>query len=99
MSSPSKDAPSSNTSQENQIDIALLMSKQEKEQDAKCKELEQWRSMGVYEEVPDEGQECISLRWVIKDKLDSEGNTFCKARLCVRGFEEEQNFRTDSPTC
>ena len=22
-----------------------------------------------------------------------------KAKLCARGFEEEQNFRTDSPTC
>ena len=24
---------------------------------------------------------------------------FIKARLCARGFEEEQHFRTDSPTC
>ena len=22
-----------------------------------------------------------------------------KARLCARGFEEEQDFRTDAPTC
>ena len=55
--------------------------------------------MGVYKEIPDDGQDCTSLRWVVKDKVDNMGNTFCKARLCVRGFEEEQNFRTDSPTC
>ena len=55
--------------------------------------------MGVYKEVADIGQECISLRWVLKDKIDDEGKTICKARLCARGFEEEQDFRTDSPTC
>ena len=55
--------------------------------------------MGVYEEVNDDGQERISLRWVLKDKVDTDGNTSCKARLCVRGFEEEQDFCTDSPTC
>ena len=55
--------------------------------------------MGVYREVEDQGQHCISLRWVVKDKLDGDGIKICKARLCVRGFEEEQDFRTDSPTC
>ena len=53
----------------------------------------------MYEEVDNTGQDHISLRWVLKDKIDGEGKTICKARLCVRGFEEEQNFRTDSPTC
>ena len=54
--------------------------------------------MKVYTEIDDDGQECISLRWVIKPKIinDKPG---VKARLCARGFEEEQNFRTDSPTC
>ena len=45
------------------------------------------------EEVPDEGQNCISLKWLIKKNLvDSE--KFIKARLCARGFEEDQNIRT-----
>ena len=38
---------------------------------------------------------------MISEKPSSNGSqqvTF-KARLCARGFEEEQNFRTDSPTC
>ena len=54
---------------------------------------------GRLKEVDDQGQDCISLRWVIKDKLDNNDKVFCKARLCVRGFEEDLNFRTDSPTC
>ena len=80
-------------------DPVLYTTNKAKEMNAKITELQQWKDMGVYEEVNDEGQDCISLRWVLKDKVDDEGNTFCKARLCVRGFEEEQDFRTDSPTC
>ena len=87
------------TVQEHQTDTLLLASKQSKELEAKITELNQWKTMGVYKEVEDQGQDCISLRWVIKDKLDNNGVVFCKARLCVRGFEEDQNFRTDSPTC
>ena len=86
-------------SQENISDPVLIVSNKSKELTAKISELEQWKSMGVYHEIEDQGQDCISLRWVVKDKLDNEGVTFCKARLCVRGFEEEQDFRTDSPTC
>ena len=96
---PDSECEPSETDQENQVELALLVSRQTKELEAKHIELDQWRSMGVYKEIPDDGQDCISLRWVVKDKVDNMGNTFCKARLCVRGFEEEQNFRTDSPTC
>ena len=87
------------TTQETLTDNALLSTNKEKELEAKHIELAQWKSMEVYEEVEDIGQDCLSLRWVLKDKLDESGVKFCKARLCVRGFEEEQNFRTDSPTC
>jgi len=87
------------TNQEYLIDSLLITSKQSRELNAKVAELAQWKTMEVYKEVEDTGQDCISLRWVLKDKVDNEGNTFCKARLCVRGFEEEQDFRTDSPTC
>ena len=61
-------------------------------------ELDEWKKREVYTEVDDEGQKAVSLRWGIKDKTVN-GHTFPKARLCARGFEEEQNFRTDSPTC
>ena len=97
-----KDATSNDThetEQENLSNTALLITKQTTEINAKMVELEQWKTMGVYNEIEDRGQNCISLRWVLKDKIDNKGNTFCKARLCVRGFEEEQDFRTDSPTC
>ena len=38
------------------------------------------------------------LRWVVKPKI-IDNKPGLKARLCARGFEEEQNYRTDSPTC
>ena len=85
--------------QESLVCDTLLAINKSKEVHAKQIELEQWKSMDVYHEIEDNGQECISLRWVLKDKLDNSGVQFCKARLCVRGFEEEQHYRTDSPTC
>ena len=68
--------------------------------EAKKKELTTLIDHDVYEEVDDVGQDSISSRWVITEKVDEESQRVTvKARLCARGFEEEQNFRTDSPTC
>ena len=67
--------------------------------EAKMTELATWKSEGVYDEVCDEGQPCISVRWVISEKEGASKETITKARLCARGFEEMQDFRTDSPTC
>ena len=55
-------------------------------------ELSLWKKFNIYDEVPDENHTTLSTRWVItnKDKL--------KARLVVRGFEEEINNPSDSPT-
>ena len=55
-------------------------------------ELSLWKKFNVYDEVLDENQKTLSTRWVItnKDKL--------KARLVVRGFEEEMDNPSDSPT-
>ena len=55
-------------------------------------ELSLWKKFNVYDEVPDENHTTLSTRWVItnNDKL--------KARLAVRGFEEEINNPSDSPT-
>ena len=67
---------------------------------AKGKELSTWIEQGVYEEVEDVGQDYVSTRWVITEKTSEESQqVVLKARLCARVFEEEQNFRTDSPTC
>ena len=76
------------------MDFAFLTAKLDREENAKVVELAQWKSMGVYEEVDNTGQDHISLRWVLKDKIDGEGKTVCKARLCVR---ERVRGRTKFP--
>lgn len=65
--------------------------------EAKEKEIENWKSFNVFNEVPDRGQKTISTRWVITKKIN-EGEEIVKARLVVRGFEEDENKQTDSPT-
>ena len=70
----------------------------EEELEAKIRELESWRENGVYTEVDDNDQYCVSFKWVVKPKV-IEGLSSVKARLVLRGFEEEKNFRKDSPTC
>ena len=69
----------------------------DKEQhNAKMKELWSWKEQKVYTEVEDEGQQCISVRWVMRPKIIG-GKVSIKARLVARGYEEDNNFRTDSP--
>ena len=57
-----------------------------------------WKEQNVYLEEEDSGQPCISVRWVISRKI-VDGNNITKARLSARGFEELQDFSTDSPCC
>jgi len=65
---------------------------------AKTRELSSWKSQKVYKEVENAGQSIMSLRWVVTPKI-IDGQPSVKARLVARGFEELQDFRTDSPTC
>ena len=67
---------------------------------AKKKELDNWRRYNVYTEVPDKGQQCVSVRWVSTEKMGKD-RPVNKARLVARGFEEENlnEIRKDSPTC
>ena len=51
-----------------------------KQLEAKLKELSQWEQESGYEDIDDKGQECISLRWVLKEKIDDNGSKFIKAR-------------------
>ena len=60
---------------------------------AKLAELQELQQFNTYDEVKDCGQQTLSTRWVITDK---EGQT--KARLAVRGFEEEFMMPRHSPT-
>ena len=64
----------------------------------KITDLESWKSQGLYTEVDDNNQPCVSTRWVITKKL-IEGKPVIKTRLCVRGFEKIQDFRTDFLCC
>ena len=81
-----------------QIHETLLVQNKEKIVEAKLKELQQQKSVNVYEKVPEQGQDCISLRLLIKVKL-VKNRKFIKVRLCARSLVEEQNFRANSPTC
>ena len=60
---------------------------------AKASELNKWKLFNVYEEVKNDGQPTMSTRWVVtKKELET------KARLVIRGFEEDLLQPTDSPT-
>ena len=65
---------------------------------AKCKELDNWKSRNVYTEVENTGQKLITVKWVVTPKIINN-KPDVKARLVARGFEEESNIRRDSPTC
>lgn len=81
-----------------QVSQPTLLSNTSEVLQAKKKELESWVSQNVYTEENDTGQEYITLKWVITPKV-IDGQPSTKARLVARGFEEDQSFRTDSPTC
>ena len=67
--------------------------------EAKKIEYARWIEEKVFEEVDDIGQNKLSTTWVITDK-SKEDRIVTKARLVVRGFEEQNpSVRNDSPTC
>ena len=66
---------------------------------AKESEIQNWISNDVFEEVEDHGQSALTVRWVITEKI-KENRTLTKARLVVRGFQENSaSIQKDSPTC
>ena len=66
---------------------------------AKQLELQTWVKEDVYDEVIDQSERHISVRWFVTPKLDN-GIWKTKAKLVDIGFEEtENNFHTYSPTC
>ena len=65
--------------------------------DAKTAELGNWRHLEAVGLVDDKGQKVISTRWVITEK-EVDGVTKIKARLVIRGFEEEEEVQADAPT-
>ena len=79
------------------INTILQMKIEDDSSLAKENELTNWREQSVYEEVEDMGQSCIITRWVLKTKMVN-GQETVKAQPCTGGFQELQDFRTDSPT-
>ena len=62
---------------------------------AKKEEIDNWIKNDVFEEVLEEiinlkKHKVISVRWVITEKL-KDGRIIIKARLVVRGFEEDSS--------
>ena len=61
-------------------------------------EPDKWKKYEVYEEVPDNGQKTISVRWVCTEK-DTEERKVIKACLVACGYEEEDSvFLKNSAT-
>ena len=77
------------------------MSETEKDaiDNAKVKELENWKNNQVYAKAEDKNQTKISTRWLITTKVIGE-DKINKAKLVARDFEDEEIMRltTDSPT-
>ena len=82
------------------IDADVLITKDISFSEAKLEEIKNWQNNDVFEEVEDEGQKCVSTRWVCSLKESSKG-IVPKARLVARGFEEANihELQKDSPTC
>ena len=67
--------------------------------EAKEQEIQSWIDNDVFEIVRDSGQKCISVRWVITEKVKG-GRIVTKARLVARGFEENtSDIKKESPVC
>jgi len=81
------------TNDENPREESVKIVTDEKTLQAKESELEKLREFDTYEEVEDCGQKALSTRWVVTEK---DGQV--RARLVVRGFEEEYELQRDSPT-
>ena len=69
-------------------------------QEAMQAEIKKFRDFEAIEEVKDDGQFRIPIRWVVSEqKEDGKGQPY-KARLCMRGDREKgkESIRSDSPT-
>ena len=77
--------------------MAVMLPKEQRDSPAamaaKMVELEKLKAFDTYSIVDDKGQDKITTTWVLTEK----GNEV-RARLTARGFQEEGDFPTDSPT-
>ena len=61
-------------------------------------ELNKWKAKKNYESVQYDSQKWISLRRVHASEIQN-GTKDLKTRLVAKGFQEENNAKSDSPTC
>ena len=67
--------------------------------EAKEAEMGNFIRFKAFEDIEDQGQPRISSRWVITEKQNHDAmKVKTKARLVVRGFQETEEPRSDSPT-
>ena len=67
--------------------------------ESKQREYNNFLKFNAFEEIEDVGQSRIGSRWVVTEKETHDGmKTKTKSRLVVRGFQEEEQPRSDSPT-
>ena len=69
-------------------------------QNAMLQEIQKYKTFNAFEEVDDEGQESLPVRWVVtRHEIDGK-NQPLKARMCIRGDLEKgkDDVRADSPT-
>ena len=76
----------------------MVLIPQERHQDNDCLEAKQvelgkLKEFSTYEEVDDVGQNRVTCRWVLWYKGEE-----VRARLTARGFQEQENVPSDSPT-
>ena len=79
-------------------EILAVMVPQEKRNSPECQqakqdELNKLKAFDTYDIVEDVGQDRITTTWVLTEK-----GSEVRARLTARGFQEETDFPTDSPT-
>ena len=60
--------PEYDTRDERQMHDTLIANNQSDVLDAKEREFDQWKKEDVYNEVTEQGQDCITLRWFLKQK-------------------------------
>ena len=63
-------------------------------------ELEKYKTFDAFDEVLDEGQYSVPIRWVVTEQKEDGKGVPYKARMCIRGDREEgkEHIRADSPT-
>ena len=93
-------AEESESEESEEVYLANDLHDSKRVREAKFNELQNWKRYNVYEEVCDNGQPCISVRWVCTEKHIDGKPSIVKARLVGRGFQEvkDDHFRSDSPT-